>query len=157
MELTRIGTVTAHLKPPQMIGPGPYGIRMFIEIMDGTLEGDPSVPEVNSIAGTVLPGGGDWVLIGADGWARLDVRVQFLTSNGAVVFAEFFGLIEMTDKVQDALMSGAATEFDDQYFRVTPRLETGDPQLEWVNQAVFLGEGRFVEGFGLQYVMYRVG
>jgi hypothetical protein len=58
--------------------------------------------------------------------------------------------------VQAALAAGTATAFDDQYFRVTPRLETGDERYRWVNQAVFLGEGRFVDGFGLQYRMFRV-
>ncbi|WP_280261790.1 DUF3237 domain-containing protein [Nocardia wallacei] len=157
MELTRIGTVTAHLKPPVMIGPGPYGVRMFIEILDGVLEGDPAVPEVGTLTGKVLPGGGDWALIGADGFARLDVRVQFETSDGAAIYASFPGLIEMNDKVQRAFGEGLGTDFEDQYFRVTPRLETGDSALNWVNQTTFLGEGRFVEGFGLQYNMFRVG
>ncbi|MFI5781307.1 DUF3237 domain-containing protein [Nocardia sp. NPDC051570] len=157
MELTLIGTVTANLKPPIMIGPGPYGVRMFIEILDGVLEGAPDVPEVEAFTGKVLPGGGDWVLIGADGWARLDVRVQFQTADGAAIYAEFPGLIEMNEKVQRAFTEGGATEFDDQYFRVTPRLETGDSALDWVNHTLFLGAGRFIEGFGLQYNMFRVG
>jgi hypothetical protein len=40
--------------------------------------------------------------------------------------------------------------------RNSPTLETGDSNYEWINQAVFLGEGRFIEGFGLQYQIYRV-
>ncbi|MEV0711622.1 MULTISPECIES: DUF3237 domain-containing protein [Nocardia] len=157
MDLTLIGTVTANLKPPIMIGPGPYGVRMFVEILDGVLEGAPGVSAVEAITGKVLSGGGDWALIGADGYVRLDVRVQFQTSDGAAIYASFPGLIEMNDKVQRAFTEGTGTDFDDQYFRVTPQLETGDSALSWVNHTAFLGEGRFIDGFGLQYNMYRVG
>ncbi|MEU2033804.1 DUF3237 domain-containing protein [Nocardia amamiensis] len=157
MELTLIGTVTAHLKPPIMIGPGPYGVRMFVEILDGVLEGAPEVADVQAMTGKVLSGGGDWALIGADGWVRLDVRVQFQTSDGAAIYASFPGLIEMNDKVQRAFTEGVGTEFDDQYFRVTPRLETGDSALAWVNHTMFVGAGRFIDGFGLQYNMFRIG
>lgn len=157
MELTPIGTVTAHLAPPVMVGPGPYGVRMFVEIRDGDLTGASGATEVAQLTGKVLSGGGDWALIGADGWVRLDVRVQFQTGDGAVIYASFPGLIEMTDKVQQAFMEGSSTEFDDQYFRVTPQLETGDSDLSWVNHTLFVGEGRFLDGFGLQYNMFRVG
>ncbi|WP_024804185.1 DUF3237 domain-containing protein [Nocardia sp. BMG51109] len=157
MELTRIGTVTANLKPPVMIGPGPHGLRIFVEILDGVLEGDPNVTAVQSITGKVLSGGGDWALIGADGWVRLDVRVQFQTVGSGVIYANFPGLLEMNDRVQQAFSEGSATDFGDQYFRVTPRLETGDNDLAWVNHTVFVGEGRFIEGFGLRYNMFRVG
>lgn len=157
MELTHIGTVTANLKPPTMIGPGPYGVRMFIEILDGVLEGAPGVPEVATITGKVLSGGGDWALIGSDGWVRLDVRVQFQTTGGGAIYASFPGLIEMNDTVQRAFLEGSGTDFGDQYFRVTPQLETGDSDFAWVNHTMFLGEGRFIDGFGLQYKMFQVG
>ncbi|WP_067826856.1 DUF3237 domain-containing protein [Nocardia inohanensis] len=157
MELTHIGTVTANLKPPVMIGPGPYGVRMFFEILDGVLEGEPGVPEVATITGKVLSGGGDWALIGPDGWVRLDVRVQFQTQDGGAIYASFPGLIELNEPVQQAIAAGTGTDFDDQYFRVTPTLETGDSDFAWVNHTMFLGEGRFIDGFGLQYKMYRVG
>jgi hypothetical protein len=149
MELNLEATATAKLKQPLMIGPGPQGVRLYIEVGEGSLTG----PRLN---GTVLPGGGDWVLVGADGWCRVDVRTQFETDDGAVIYGQFFGLIEMNDAVENAFASGIGTSFDDQYFRVTPRLETGDTDYEWVNKSVFLAQGRFVEGFGLEYQIYRV-
>ncbi|WP_330250295.1 DUF3237 domain-containing protein [Nocardia sp. NBC_00565] len=149
MELKFEGEVTASLHPPRMVGNTPHGIRMFIEVGEGKLEGA-------RINGRVLPGGGDWVLIGTDQWARADVRVQFETDDGAIIYAQFDGLIEMTDAVQTAFADGVPTAFEDQYFRVLPRLETGDPDYEWVNQTLFVGEGRFTEGFGLQYRFYRI-
>ncbi|MBV9683550.1 MAG: DUF3237 domain-containing protein, partial [Solirubrobacterales bacterium] len=59
----------AMLKPPVEIGPCPYGTRRFYEAVGGEVTGE-------RISGRVLSGGGDWILIGPDGWGRLDVRAQ---------------------------------------------------------------------------------
>jgi hypothetical protein len=157
MELQPLASVRVNLKPPIMVGPGPFGVRVFIEVADGALESDTDTTELRSFTGKVLPGGGDWALLGADGWCRLDVRTLFETSDGATIYAQFPGIIEMTDEVQLALMHGHGTDFADQYFRVTPVLETGDQNYRWVNQSVFVGEGRFIDGFGLHYRIFRVG
>lgn len=156
MQLRPIASVTVNLKPPVMVGAGPYGVRVFIEVSDGVIESDAAATEVRSINGKVLPGGGDWALLGSDGWCRLDVRTLFETSDGAAIYAQFPGLIELTDDVQMALADGHGTEFSDQYFRVTPRLETGDPLHRWVNHSIFVGQGRFVDDFGLNYQMFLV-
>jgi hypothetical protein len=50
-----------------------------------------------------VTGGGDWLLAGEDGFARLDVRTQFLTDDGAVIYSYYGGLLQMTPKVQAAL------------------------------------------------------
>ena len=50
----------AVVKPPVAIGPGPYGARMYFETVEGTVTGE-------RVSGRVLPGGGDWLLIGPDG------------------------------------------------------------------------------------------
>jgi hypothetical protein len=55
-----------------------------------------------------------------------------------------------------AFGSGTATRFEDQYFRTTPRMETGDPRYAWVNHSLFVGEGRAIEGLGVEYRVSRV-
>lgn len=156
MQLQPLATVTVNLKPPVMVGPGPFGLRLFIEVSDGVIESDSGADELTPMTGKVLPGGGDWALLGSDGWCRLDVRTLFETSDGATIYAQFPGLIEWTDAVQSALALGEGTEFGDQYFRTTPVLETGDAAYSWVNHSVFVGEGRFITGFGLNYRIHRV-
>jgi hypothetical protein len=47
-------------------------------------------------------------------------------------------VIEMNERVQTALAEGTETAYEDQYFRTTPRLETGDERYAWVNQTVFV-------------------
>jgi hypothetical protein len=78
--------------------------------------------------------------------AQLDVRAQLLTDDGASLFVQYNGLLEMNQKVTDALAKGASTDYGDQYFRTTPRFETGDPRYAWLNQSVFVAEGRLGPG-----------
>jgi hypothetical protein len=142
-------TYQAMLKEPLAVGPGPYGMRLFFEVVGGHAEG----PRLN---GELLTGGGDWLLVGPDGWGRLDVRGQLLTHDGAAIYTSYFGLLEMNDKAQRAVAEGGETDFGDQYFRTAPRFETGDPRYAWLNQTMFVAEGRLIRGPGVEYRVYRI-
>ncbi len=133
-----------------MVGPGPFGTRVFAHVVSGTVEGD-------RLKGTLAPTGGDWLLIGSDGWGRADVRIQMLTHDGAVIYAQYLGLLEITPAIGAILGGGGeATEFEDQYFRTAPRLETGDERYAWVNTSLFVAEGRLTPGPAVDYRVYRV-
>jgi len=149
MELAYECTYHALLKGPVTVGQGPYGMRIIYDVVGGRADG----PRFN---GRVLTGGADWLLVGTDGWGRLDVRAQFLTDDGAAVYASYGGLLEMNDKVQQAIANGTSTDFNDQYFRTNPRFETGDQRYAWLNQTCFVGEGRVIPGPGVEYRLYRV-
>jgi hypothetical protein len=138
----------ATLKPPVEIGTGPFGNRSFFEVTGGTVEG-------KRLKGKVLPGGGDWIVIAPDGFGHLDVRAQLLTDDGAALYVQYEGVLEMNQKVADALSKGSSTDYGDQYFRTAPRFETGDPRYAWLNQSVFVGEGRVGPG-RVEYKVYRV-
>jgi hypothetical protein len=142
-------TYHALLHPPLAIGDGPVGTRMFFGVIEGKLEGP-------RISGRFVGGGGDWLLVGADGFGRIDVRAQIETDDGAFVYVQYHGLLEMNEKMQAAMANAAATEFADQYFRTAPRFETGDSRYTWLNQSVFVGEGRLYPGFGVEYRVYRL-
>jgi hypothetical protein len=141
-------TFNATTKGPVQIGAGPYGTRFVMEVTGGSLEG-------KRIKGKVLTGGGDWFLVGPDGWGRVDVRGQFLTDDGAGIYTAYTGLLEMNEKIQRAIVAGSGTDYRDQYFRTTPRFETGDPRYAWLNQAVFVAEGRLMPQ-AVEYKVYRV-
>jgi Protein of unknown function (DUF3237) len=141
-------TYVANLKAPLQIGAGPFGTRNFFEVTGGTFEG-------KRLNGKILTGGGDWILVGPDGFGRLDVRAQFVTNDGAALYLHYTGLIQMNDKVAKALASGNTTDYGDQYFRTTPRFETGDARYAWLNQAIFVAEGRVGPG-RVEYKVYRV-
>jgi hypothetical protein len=149
MELVYEFEYFARLKPPVEVGAGPHGTRVFFEVIDGEVTGE-------RISGRLLTGGGDWLLVGPDGVGRLDVRAQIETHDNAVLYLTYEGVLEMNERVQTALAEGTETAYEDQYFRTTPRLETGDERYAWVNQTVFVGQGRIYPGSGVQYRVYRV-
>jgi Protein of unknown function (DUF3237) len=56
---------------------------------------------------------------------------------------------------QRALTAGSSTDYGDQYFRTSPRFETGDPRYSWLNHTVFVAEGRILP-HAVEYKVYRV-
>jgi hypothetical protein len=140
----------ANLKEALPVGAGPFGTRLVVEVIGGSFEG-------KRMRGKILSGGGDWLLAGADGFGRLDVRAQFVTDDGASIYACYHGLLEMNAKVQQALAdTQKSTDYGDHYFRSMPRFETGDPRYAWLNQAVFVGEGHICPGRVVEYKVYRL-
>jgi Protein of unknown function (DUF3237) len=93
--------------------------------------------------------------VGPDGWGRLDVRFQIETRDNAFIYVTYHGVVEMNEPAQKALAEGGETRWEDQYFRTALRLETGDARYSWVNQAVFVAQGRLYPG-GVQYRVYHV-
>lgn len=148
IELVPEFSYRATLKAPVDFGAGPRGVRMYYEVTGGEVSGE-------RLSGTIGTGGGDWLLIGPDGLARIDVRFQFETHDGAAIYVHYEGVLELNDAVQRAMATGAGTEVADQYFRTTPYLETGDERYAWVNRSVFVAQGRLVPG-GVEYFVARV-
>ena len=144
MEFVREFDYHATLKPPVT-----FGSRMFLEVAEGRATGD-------RLTGTLLSGGGDWIVLGADGWGQLDVRGQLVTDDGAFVYMYYTGLLELNEKVMSAIATGAATDWPDQYFRTTPRFETGDERYRWLTTSLFVSEGRLMAGGGVEYRVHRV-
>ncbi len=147
MNLVEEFTFTARLKPPVPIGAGPIGTRMYYDVIGGDIVGD-------RLRGTLL-GGGEWALIGPDGFLRVDVRLQAETHDGAYLYIQYAGLLELNDTVQGALASGVGTDFGDQYFYTNPRIETGDGRYAWLNTTFFVGEGRILPGIDVEYRVSR--
>jgi hypothetical protein len=139
----------ALLKATVAIGPAQYGTRMFHEVRGGTIRG----PRLD---GEILSGGGDWALIGTDGWTRLDVRGQCRTSDGALLYLSYRGLIEPSSAFLAAMKTGVETRFEDQYWRVSLEVETADPRYRWLTQTALIGRGRVCAGPGVAYEVFRV-
>jgi hypothetical protein len=149
MELVPEFTFTARLAPSVPVGDGPFGARRIREVLGGEVHGE-------RITGRVGTGGGDWILVGPDGWGRLDVRLTIHTDDGAHLFVQYFGVIEYNDAAHAANAGERSSDYGDHYFRTAPRLETGDPRYAWVNQTVFVGEGRLHPGPVVEYRVHRV-
>ena len=118
MNLVHEFTYTAMLKQPLPIGDGPVGTRLYFEVTGGEITGE-------RLHGKLL-GGGEWALIGPDGFVRIDVRLQGETNDGAYIYIQYSGLLDFNESVQGALASGEGTDFGQQYFYTNRRIETGD-------------------------------
>jgi len=149
MEFEHVFSYEAPVKALHVVGVGPYGHRRVAYCGSGPIHG----PRLN---GEVLEGGHDWVLDGADGWGRVDVRAQFKSHDGAVIYAQYMGVVEQSEKYKLAASSQGETAFEDLYFRSAPRYETGDPRYAWMTQSVFVGRGRFLAGRRVYWEIYRV-
>lgn len=147
-KLEHLVTYQASLKPPVDVGGGPYGLRRIFDVTGGSFEGP-------RMRGKLLPSGGDWILIGPDGYGRLDVRATFETHDGALVYLTYYGVIEMNDKIVAALGKGVAASYGDSYFMTSPRFETGDARYAWLNRVVAVAEGRVIPS-AVEYRVYQV-
>ncbi|MBT4522184.1 MAG: DUF3237 domain-containing protein [Halieaceae bacterium] len=147
MNLTQEFTLSATLDEPLSIGAGPIGTRVFYDVTGGKIVGD-------RVNGTLL-GGGEWALIGPDGFLRVDVRLQVETHDGAYIYIQYVGLLEMNGAVQGALTNNTGTEYGDQYFFTNPRIETGDERYAWLNTTFFVGEGHILPDRGVEYRVWR--
>jgi hypothetical protein len=144
MELVHEFDYYGTLNPPVV-----FGSRMFLEVTEGQVTG-------KRLNGRLLSGGGDWIVLGSDGWGQVDVRGQIGTNDGAFIYTHYTGLLELNDKVMTATTSGVGTDWGDQNFRTTPRFETGDERYRWLTTSLFVAEGRLKEGGGVEYQVYRI-
>ncbi len=147
MELIQEFTISATLNPPLPIGDGPIGTRAYYDIQGGEVTGD-------RLNGKVL-GGGEWALLGPDGFLRVDVRLQVETHDGAYLYIQYNGLLDVNEAVQEALANGTGTDYGDQYFYTNPRIETGDERYAWLNTTFFVGEGHILPNLGVEYRVWR--
>jgi Protein of unknown function (DUF3237) len=127
----------------------PAGEHLYWEMSEGTLEG-------RRIKARITMPGGDWFRPGTDGFGRPDVRVQFVTDDDAVILLHYTGLVQMNDTFTKAAETGGATRFEDHYMRMAMRFETGAATYAWLNQALFLAEGRLTGKDSIEYRVYRV-
>ena len=139
MRLEPLMSYHADLLPAVVVGTGPYGTRAIFEVTGGAFEGP-------RLRGKLLKGGGDWMLIDAQGMGHLDVRATFETHDGALIYVQYFGRVIVTEAVNQALQGHGATDYGDTHFFTQPRFETGDARYAWLNQVVAVAQGRVCHG-----------
>src|ERR1700754_725100 len=115
---------------PVDVGIGPFGHRRIASITSGHVSGE-------RLNGTITGAGADWMLRGSDGFGRVDVRLTVQTGDGAFIYVQYFGLLELSPEIVAVMRGGdIPTDYGDQYFVTNPRFETGDERYAWVNQTV---------------------
>lgn len=135
--------------PLEATAGSPRGTRQYWEMSEGTLEG----PRIR--ARIAMPGG-DWYSAGDDGFGRPDVRVQFVTHDGAVILLHYTGLVEQNAAFTGAAERGAETGWAEQYMRMTMMFDTGAARYAWINRSLFIAAGRLAGPQEIEYAIYRV-
>lgn len=126
----------------------PFPPRQFWQVSEASLRGD-------RISATLAAPGLDWMQVSADGHWRPDVRLQFLTEDGALILMHYTGLVEQTDSFKAAAEADRETGWADQYMRLTIGFETGAEPYRWLNTALFIAHGRLLGTGHIEYAVFR--
>jgi hypothetical protein len=127
----------------------PRGAREYWEMTDGSLTG-------KRISAKVAMPGGDWMVVSKDNFGRPEVRLQFMTEDGALILLYYTGLVERTETFKNAAEDGRETQWEDQYMRMAMTFDTGAEKYAWLNQHLFLAQGRLTGPNEIEYKIYRV-
>jgi hypothetical protein len=137
LELIPLCTATVTLAEPIVLAGTPGGTRMILEVVDARTEGERLTSRIKGSANA------DWVLVGPDGTAALDVRATLETDDGALVYVQYTGRNDLSGG------PGSAPIY------VAPRFETGDERYTWLNRIQAVGKGR-LDGAELTYDWFEV-
>lgn len=138
LNLVPLCTLQIQLKPPIEVGTGPAGTRLIFEVASGTFKGDRLSGQMEGVAAA------DWLIIGPEGTATLDIRATFRTDDDAVIFAQYNGRADVSNGLEPPLT-----------IYVTPRFETGDERYTWLNRIQAIGKGIVDENLFLEYEWYE--
>lgn len=118
------------LNPPENLGAVPDGIRANAYVAEGTLSGA-------NINGILRPAGGDWITIRPDGVAITDVRGTIETTDGALIYLAYTGVMDLGENgYQNALRGQFPATAN---IHTTPRLQTSHPAYQWLNRVQCIG------------------
>jgi hypothetical protein len=130
---------------PVQIFATPIGTRMTYVVKHGRCEGP-------RIAGDILPGGGDWILVGTDRVARLDVRGTLRTDDGALIHISNSGRVLMDQAASARFAAGELIRHDEMVARSSPLFDTDDERYRWLNAVHTVA----INQVSLSEVHYRV-
>lgn len=131
---------------PMPIYPSPLGTRLDAIVRQGTAKG----PRLD---GEVLPGGGDWIVVGSDGVGRLDIRGTIRTHDTEMIHITSTGRVVLDDGTRDRFLAGETIAGDQMYARTAPLFETGADAYRWLNGTVAVG---LIVELSLEHIRYQV-
>ena len=135
LELIPLATMSAGLRKPFILNDTPVGGRWIFEVEGGRIEGD----RLN--AKLVGNAGADWATVSPNGVGTLDVRLLVETDDGALIFIQYNGRLDISKPAGPVYAA--------------PRFETGDDRYRWLNLVQAVAKGT-LDGATLTYEMYEV-
>lgn len=131
--LSPLMTFDVELDPPVVVDAAPGQGRRYIPILGGTVSG--------RYTGRILPGGGDWQDICADGRLELVAHYILELDGGHKVEVLSQGVRQGPPEVLARLARGEAVDPGEYYFRTSIRLRTSAPELEHLNARLCIAYG----------------
>ncbi|KIX00767.1 uncharacterized protein Z518_09832 [Rhinocladiella mackenziei CBS 650.93] len=128
--------------------------RVIVPISHGFLDG-------SGVHATILPGGSDWSLVNTSGnTIHLDVRTQARSDDEKNFYIHYNGVVKFDESLVGFFQWGQdakTTSFGDHHWFTMPIMETNHTEYKWVEETVFVGQGRcVVDSDGAQAVEYQI-
>lgn len=127
LELIPLGTAIIDVSANHDVGVGPAGARSVGDIAAVRVEGE------RLKASLVGSAAADW-MVRTGSIAILDVRMTLRTDDGALIFVQYGGRLDMANR-ENGLNAYCA-----------PTFETGDERYAWLNSIQAVGKGRIGAG-----------
>jgi hypothetical protein len=130
-----MATLTAQLGDQIVVGEGPRGSRVVIDVPSVSLVGD------NINASLATQDAADWLTLSEEGkLGALDVRMTLKTNDGAFIYVEYQGRANMESGV----------------IATAPTFQTSHEQYLWLNRIQAVAAGQLDGGGKLVYNLYEV-
>ena len=107
----------------------------------GVSQGSIAAFEGPKLKGTVLPGGGGWMLIRRDDVLEIEVRLTLEADDKQQIYMNWKGLRHGPKEVIERLYRGETVDPGAYYFRTTPYFETSSEKYAWMNRICSIGTG----------------
>ena len=118
---------------PLVVDRAPDGVRRYIPITGGTVEGP-------GIKGKVLPAGGDSQIIRSDGVIVLEARYMIQTDDNVMISVTNRGFRHAPPAVMARLLRGEHVGRDEYYFRTVAQFEAPvGSRYDELNKYLFVG------------------
>jgi hypothetical protein len=148
--LTKVLRLQARVGEAVDVGNVAQGLRRIVPLIGGTFFG----PVLN---GRLLPGASaDWQTVRPNGSALGDIRLTLQTDDGDVLYVRSQGTRHGSAEVLARLNRGEEVDASEYVFRTSTQIETAAPELDWLNQGVFISVGGRQPG-SVIYDVYLVG
>ncbi|HVY44243.1 MAG TPA: DUF3237 domain-containing protein, partial [Minicystis sp.] len=123
LELVPLGRMSLTLGETIRMPDTPSGLRVIVEFPAIEFDGDRLKAKLRGRAAA------DWLVIGAEGTAQVDIRFTLETIDGAVI------LVLMNGRTEAATFNAGGPLY------MAPRFETGDARYAWLNRVQAVSKG----------------
>jgi hypothetical protein len=147
--LRKVYRLEVTLGEPLDLGEVAQGHRRIVPQTGGTFTGP-------KISGKLLPGASaDWQIVLPDGTSFADIRYTLQTDDGDLLYVQSRGVRHGSAEVLARLGRGEDVDASEYTFRTSTQIETAAPQLNWLNEGVFISVGAR-QADGVIYETYLV-